>query len=651
MADVVQFRLERMADELDDLEQRGLMDREKISEIIKQRREFEYRLQRRLPLKQDFLAYIEYEKQVEAYRKLRKKMILRQIESEEDKREAGKKRRRGKQWNKSLSDYAGILRILDLYRKALMKYKGDLGLWFQYLEFCRENKHGRMKEALGQALKLHPKVPGLWIYAAAWEFDQNLNVVAARALMQKGLRVCPDSEDLWIEYLRLELTYLNKLKARKMVLGENLKSLNTKNIKARQRKEENNDFMELITENNDEKQSETVNGTLEEQDRFWQFGSKVLEAIYHEAIKALPSSINLRKQFLEVLDCSCLAHSDELRMNILEDLKNDFSHDECYWDMMARLQISDVKTAIEEASQDVHAMLKRAFQVYEEAMNVLPSEKMFSLFVKFWLDLKDPDSIACRHGVEITDFSSSLIKAYEKAEASDCLIEDVACLYISFHLGAGQLQKARKLAEKLCNDKLSEATNLWLLRASIELNSLTDLTASTKKDDFHSIFQVLKNALSKLCISKAKPLWFMAMKLFSSDKVYFKKLVKILEGALVLHSGNHGSSISSAILDRVLQIDGMQHARNIYRRFIALPHPGLDFFKHCIELETNLASLGDDDALKNARWLYESALQNHCQNRELWKDYYGMEVKMGTSETANAVYWRARKELKDVIVM
>ena len=62
-------------------------------------------------------------------------------------------------------------------------------------------------------IRFHPKVPGVWIYAAVWEFDHNLNVAAARALMQSGLRMCPNSEDLWIEYLRMGLTYLNKLKA------------------------------------------------------------------------------------------------------------------------------------------------------------------------------------------------------------------------------------------------------------------------------------------------------------------------------------------------------------------------------------------------------------------------------------------------------
>ena len=73
---------------------------------------------------------------------------------------------------------------------------------------------------MAKLIRFHPKVPGLWIYAAAWEFDHSLNVSAARALTQNGLRACPHSEDPCVEYLWMELMYLNKLKARKVALGE-----------------------------------------------------------------------------------------------------------------------------------------------------------------------------------------------------------------------------------------------------------------------------------------------------------------------------------------------------------------------------------------------------------------------------------------------
>ncbi|KAG2409603.1 uncharacterized protein HKW66_Vig0002680 [Vigna angularis] len=132
-----------MVDELDDLEQCGLFNRREIAKI-------------------DFLAYIEYETQLDALYELRKMSVAREFRNQGN--------------------------------KKLKKSK------------IREN--GRMKTALTKVIRFHRKVSGVWIYAAAWEFDRNFNVVAARALMKEGLRVCPTSKDFWVEYLRVELTYL-----------------------------------------------------------------------------------------------------------------------------------------------------------------------------------------------------------------------------------------------------------------------------------------------------------------------------------------------------------------------------------------------------------------------------------------------------------
>jgi U3 small nucleolar RNA-associated protein 6 len=137
MADVVQLRLERMAEELEDLEKRGLFSRAELDSIVRHRREFEFRLKRPSPLKSDIIAYIDYELNLDALRQLRRKKILGQMK---------RNKNRSRRWNKSISDWAGVKRILGIYKMATLRFKGDLDLWFKYLEFCREKKHGRMKE-------------------------------------------------------------------------------------------------------------------------------------------------------------------------------------------------------------------------------------------------------------------------------------------------------------------------------------------------------------------------------------------------------------------------------------------------------------------------------------------------------------------------
>lgn len=173
------------------------------------------------------------------------------------------------------------------------------------------------------------------MYAAAWEFDHNLNVAAARALMQSGLRMCPTAEDLWVEYLRMELTYLNKLKARKVALGEDEGSL------IRDKKSDggsDDGFVPLNNERDNNDGSVVSEDTKKRIDFFREQGIGVLKTIYTGAVEALPSSLTLRKRFLDILEATDLARSEEMRKEILSEMQRDFSTEPEYWDWLARLE-------------------------------------------------------------------------------------------------------------------------------------------------------------------------------------------------------------------------------------------------------------------------------------------------------------------------
>ncbi|KAF8094345.1 hypothetical protein N665_0365s0031 [Sinapis alba] len=642
MADVVQYRLERMVDELDDLERRGIFTRAEISEIVKQRRKFEYRLKRPSPLKQDFLAYIDYESQLDELRRLRRKAVLLQ---------SGEKKKK-----KSISDYGGVAKIVEVYRLATRRFKGDINLWFKYLEFCRQKRNGRMKKVLAEVIRFHPKVAEVWIYAAAWEFDRNLNVAAARALMQNGLRVCPNSEDLWVEYLRMELTYLNKLKARRVALGEGEGSLvrDKKSVEDEQWKDENKElFMSLDDKEEKDKDGSGVDDDEDDEDAnervdiFKEKGSNVLQAIYGGAVEALPSSFDMRRRFLEILEATDLAHSDDIRNTILGDLKRDFSSDPEYWNWLARHEMSGCLSV-----EFANPQMQKAIQVLEEGLQTVTSSAMFEMYIKFLMEAierssGDDDEISPSSD-STGEFISHLLNVYENADAAGCLTEELANDYVSLYLKLGRIDDALKLAENLCSGKFAGSAKLWLTRVSIETRSLSS-NSTPSKADLQSVFELLSNALKKVPIAESESLWLMAFKFFAQQKKYFDKLVEM--SILSVAKGNNGSdpvfSLASVVVKLVLQTKGIHSAREIYKRFLALPRPGLVLYKDCIEIETNLASQGDKDSLRNVRKLYDSAVASYSQDVELWKDYYSLETQMGTSETANGVYWRARKTLKE----
>ncbi|TKY53997.1 U3 small nucleolar RNA-associated protein 6-like [Spatholobus suberectus] len=642
MADVVQYRLERMVDELDDLEQRGLFSRREIAEIVKQRRKFEYRLKRPSPLKQDFLAYVEYETQLDALRRLRKKSVARELMKQGNKK-----------LKKSKSDFAGTLRIMEIYELALKRYKGDIDLWFRYLEFCRLRKNGRMKKALAKVIRFHPKVPGVWIYAAAWEFDHNLNVAAARALMQEGLRVCPTSEDLWVEYLRMELTYLNKLKARKVALGEDEGTLtrDPRSSDEKQWRDENKElFMSLDDKEDDDGANVGSDVSEKKQELFAEHGMDIFRTVYGGAVEAVPSSLSLRKRFFEILEGTNLSHYEDMCKEILNDMKRDFSTQPEFWDWLARREC-DLEDDQEIREEVIIPQVEKSVQVYEEALKNVPSGTMFSLYANFLTGIvvpKEGETIITGSSGHAVNYISRLLSIYERAESMGCITEYLACKHVSLHLQLRQLGEARKLAAKLCSGKLAESVELWGLRITIEIRCITRSSSSPSDTDLQSLFELLRQILMKVSVSKSESLWLKALKFYANQRQYFDKLVEISVVTLVRDGGSENEfSLSSAIVSFILQKDGIQQTRDIYKRFLALPHPGLALYKHCIDLETNLASIGDKDGLINARKLYESALATYDQNVSLWEDYYRMETKMGTSEKATAIYWRARRILKD----
>ncbi|GAO46438.1 hypothetical protein G7K_0669-t1 [Saitoella complicata NRRL Y-17804] len=201
MTDKVQYYIEQGLPELKDLEQKKIFSKLECKAIMKKRTEFEQALARRIAKKTDFLRYVEYEMNLEALRKKRVKRL----------NIMGKP---------TVSDWAGQRRIFFILDRATRKFHGDIALWVQYINYARSQKSNKViNRAFASALQMHPTCPQLWILAAQHQFEENGDVTAGRTFMQRGLRLNKDSEDMWVEYAKLEMVYIAKLYARRRILG------------------------------------------------------------------------------------------------------------------------------------------------------------------------------------------------------------------------------------------------------------------------------------------------------------------------------------------------------------------------------------------------------------------------------------------------
>ena len=200
MAEFVQANLEQMLTELEQLQRIQLLSTEEVKLVIKKRKKFEYKMQKRQKQKNDILEYIKYESS-----------LLNLIAIRRDQSQYMNK--------KNEIDYAIAKRINKLFRILEHRFAGDLMIWSSHMAFLKEMK---WTEQIGKIyrrmLQVHPEKVDLWISAGRYELGNNAsnknanNIENARTIFMEGLRFHPRSIPLLLESFRLELVFIQLLK-------------------------------------------------------------------------------------------------------------------------------------------------------------------------------------------------------------------------------------------------------------------------------------------------------------------------------------------------------------------------------------------------------------------------------------------------------
>ena len=284
MTDSAQHYIELLSDDLYDLCEKSLLDLQEVREITKKMSTFENRLQRRISKKQDFLSYVSFLISLKTLLSLRKKRL-----GIEDKCHS--------------ADAMPIKKIHQVFARATKKFSADLDLWLEYIKHCIQFESTKvLSRVFGQALLLHPLEVKLWILASRFEMENQSNMPAARTLMHRALRIIPENEELWLEYFRLELLYLDKLNKRKeMMLGgktmelscyndeDSSTAVNVENSLA-------NSISIDVPELDDEKQS-----SLSSLPSSFLNTENLLQVIFDSAIEKFPS-LSFAQRFLSIFE-------------------------------------------------------------------------------------------------------------------------------------------------------------------------------------------------------------------------------------------------------------------------------------------------------------------------------------------------------------
>lgn len=196
-SDKARYFLEQSVPELKEYERKGIFSPEEITSIARKRSDFEHKINARGPSPTDYARYAEFEINVDTLR-----------------------RKRVKRLGIKATAHNGKRRIFFVFDRATRKHPGDVALWMQTIEFARKQRaYKKLQEIFTNVLRLHPTKSELWIYAAQFAVEDNGDMTEARSYMQRGLRFCKNVRLMWLEYGRLEMTYIAKIHARRRILG------------------------------------------------------------------------------------------------------------------------------------------------------------------------------------------------------------------------------------------------------------------------------------------------------------------------------------------------------------------------------------------------------------------------------------------------
>ncbi|PVZ98228.1 hypothetical protein BB558_005776 [Smittium angustum] len=686
MAEIIQYKLEGMIPELEDLEQKEIFSKDEIKMIVKKRTNMEYSIKRRQPPLEDFMRYIEYEMNLDLLRKKRKHRL-------------------GIEPKPTVSDKAAGERIIGLFERAVERHRGNEELWVKYIEFVRKeekyqqkierfqdqeqlNQYSKVMKLFARAIQNFPLIDKFWLLAARFEFEINNNEGNARRLMQRGLRINKKSKRMWLEYCELELLFAEKIKLRRKILGID-KDTNLEN---------NPDLVE--NQNNPYLQGQ------------------VAILIYKYAVTEISDSFEFRKSFVELFNKYKISAGVKL---VLEEIKSTFAGKNPKAEIYSETALLSLFFE-PETSKWLEMLVTVAENITElinsqESSDGITNEKRLetsnleyrSKLAKFYQDWM----IGVYSDLKIDAISAYLkaliIKNFENAEKEEILNPGMACDYMNFlyeKLGNSKdgISVSKRLIKKFDNYKKEKLEIGKLYAIYIDF-----LFLQYKKDngnqelisDFDSAFEqaiIWHNRNSINCLN-IYLIWLdMSQVLFSSKLICSDDIHKRFERAILSLNQHFNNSETTPVSELASTTNGNETgsndnidaqtkiqlryinwvcpsfnnpkneseleqiaARKAFSTILRNSKPTLLTLKHLLEYEhlvfdivlsksgqgLNQKLLSSNKQLKTSYnqiiHLYQLATSNYPEEKNMWEKYIQFLRRAGSFEAANNVLFTASK--------
>eukprot|EP01083_Nonionella_stella_P152925 490685_1 len=698
MAEIVQKLVEDMIPELNDLQKKKLFTKPEIKSIVRKREHFEYLLQRRTANVDDFKKYVEYEKNMDKLRRMRKRTI------------GGFKK-------STVSDYAPTRRINFIFERAVQKFKGDMDLWNEYIDFMIDSKSTKaLNKTFARLLQLYPTNAALWIRAAQWEYAYNGDVAAARAMLTRGLRVVDDSVSdgkvgksslvgvrrskvakMWRALFQLEMANVEKLRRRRVfiigkenrdkfddsILAENTEedggvpsgnmdvvgdeTVRSENMAAENEAEDAD--MDVDPERDELKEGDSENSSKVRKiqkmsdSQMKYFRGAMAEFVYNRATESVKGDLDFCLHFLRTLPVR--PQYAALRQSIRASLTRDFPKEGACWRALA---LEAQKEAIEgrEAESKSVALLSEfaGLEVFERAVSDHSSISIWSAFSEYIQDrldhfgsLIDTESEEKEElGGEMDAQDSNLEEftkvvefltvrqafVYKRAHVLKMMTASMFHGWAMALLKAGDLDSAVSTA-KSCTECFPTDPISWTLLAQMAAKRAT---ANGEKEGLDKSIRILESGLRHVPASDSTPL-----------VVELLDILNLRDASVETTQECFRRGISSKPKDVDIlkekyitwSASNAEHpsvsVRSSCSFVLANPaRPSAPILRQCIHALR--AAAGDSACATDVRRMFETALEFYGDSREhvdFWHEFIKFETSLGNMQAVKSLYWRATK--------
>ncbi|KAI9485221.1 MAG: hypothetical protein EXX96DRAFT_544311 [Benjaminiella poitrasii] len=564
--------------------------------------------------------------------------------------------------------YSGVKRILGLYQRATTRFRGDVSLWLQYLEFAKSSKsYNILSSIFVQVIQYHPNNASLWIMAASYEYEQNSNMSAARILLQRALRLMPENKHLWYEYFRLELLYIEKIKLRRHVLGiaqqENAEDIEAMDV---DKEEEDDNTIQLpaVTGEDVEKWKEDEEGdkknkkkaklsekeaaALEEENNPILQGL-LAKIIYDNAVSAIPNDIEFRKKFVEIY--REFSNTEKHIEYIYETIRRDLSDSPSARAFIAKRHLFEQKV-IESAENKTLKLIsisdpafipafRLCVQEFDTALKEVPVPEMWELYIQFLLEWH---AVATEENFKLY-LTKLLQKLFKTCRKEDKLSMNLYELWVSFLIKENDVEKADSIALQGL-ENYPHSVTLWLNRINL---------AKEEKEEQRQLYEAAleQNAESLLLWTSYKD-WILNEAHLSIEETD-ELLSRACERATLLLPSVTSESSDRNNIKEVLQVSyivwaaqsqGIEAARNVYKKIIKSSYPTYAFFMKCIEVENKHGS-GNKAGQESVEYLYDRITSLQENKEASYVSYLAYLYSQKKFQKATQVYNRASKEVSN----